>query len=300
MGRHTARRPRGALRDGDEGARGRARAVGAAAARSPPAHAASGEAELSIGRNRFPSAASREAVREGPFHAARETWGVLTPGTDLGNAHFTIAAARGALQLLRFRCRPVLGHLLHGLHDLFWVVRFLHGYPPSRVMSRRSAGKPAAWGRRTDPPKLGTSGPKCVGAPLHRRVRGPGRGASGFGGDASFSARLITRRRLSGFPFSVSTAVGVPLRLPCDDFDGESKYSGQKVEAARSRAFGSAGNPSQRARLRRYVAKPADAWRLRHQGYLIRERHRPDEARLKGERLGPHRGHRSWNLSPAL
>ena len=119
MGRHAERRPRGALRDGGEGARGRARAVGAVAARSPPAHAASSEAELSIGGFRTRSRAISSAL-----HAARETWGVLTPGTDPGNAHFTIAAAKGALQLLRFQCRPVLGHVLHGLHDLFWWYGF--------------------------------------------------------------------------------------------------------------------------------------------------------------------------------
>ena len=85
--------------------------------------------------NRLPSAASREGGPRRALHAARETWGVLTTGTDLGNAHFTIAAAKGALQLLRFRCRPPLGHLPHGLHDLFWVVRFLRRTDPTLLNS---------------------------------------------------------------------------------------------------------------------------------------------------------------------
>ena len=91
--------------------------------------------------------------------------------------------------------------------------------------------------------------------------------------------------------------MGVPLRLPCDNFDGESKYSGQKVEAAHSallgihhNALGSDGTSPNLPML------GVSDIRIPHSG----KRHRPDEARLKGERLGPHPRHRSWNLSPAL
>jgi hypothetical protein len=109
---------------------------------------------------------------------------------------------------------------------------------------------------------------------------------------------LITRRRLSGFPFSVSTAVGVPPRLPCDNFDGKSKCSGQKVEAAHSALLGihhSALGPDGRPpKLRMSLASPTS---------LVADSvkdHRPDEARLAGERLGTNIGQRSWNLSAAL
>ena len=91
--------------------------------------------------------------------------------------------------------------------------------------------------------------------------------------------------------------MGVPLRLPCDNFDGESKCSGQKVEAAHSallgihhNALGSDGTPPNLPMLGVSDIRDSSSGK----------RHRPDEARLKGERLGPHIGRRSWNLSAAI